>query len=121
MATRTDVQARVTKTAAFAGASLAIDTITGDWTLKIRVAKLTPGGAVRINFEDSVNAFTALLPGPAVSVKNQQGDDYDRVFEFRKYDFPSLRFGTASAVLRCNLQEITGASPSVDYEAWLEQ
>lgn len=119
MATRTTVQALVTKTAAFDGASLAIDTNATDWTLFLRVAKLTAGKKARFSFQDSVNAFTANIAGPSFSVKGEVGTDYDRIFSVQKKDFPSLRFNATSAVLRLSLTEID-ASSSVDYEAWLE-
>lgn len=119
MATRTAVQALVTKTAAFNGSSVDISAVTGDWTLFIRVAKLTAAKKARLGFQDSVDAFTNNLAGPAISVKGEVGTDYDKVYSFKKQDFPSLRFGTGSAVLRAVLIEIDGSS-SIDYEAWYE-
>jgi len=120
MAAITAVQAKVTKTAAFNGASLDISGITGDWTLVLKVDKLTAGKKARFTFEDSVDAFTAKIAGPSFSVKGEVAPEADRTFSVKKADFPSLRFGTGSAVLRLALTEID-ASSSVDYEAWLEQ
>jgi len=117
----TSVQAKVTRTAAANGSSVDVSGISGYWTLHLKVLKAVPaGGKIRFSFPDSVNAFTAQLPGPAFSVQGKVEADAPKVFSVTKNDFPSLRFGTASAVIRCQLDEITGASPSVDYEAWLE-
>lgn len=115
----TTVQALTTKTAPFNGASVNISGITGDWMLKLRVAKLTAGKKCRFVFADSVNAFTNELAGPAYSVEGEIAKEADRVFSVRKQDFPSLRFGVANAVLRLELTEVDSGG-SVDYEAWLE-
>jgi len=117
--TVTAVQALVTKTAAFNGASLDISAITGDWTLKLRVGKLTAAKKARFVFVDSVDAFTNKIPVFVASVKGETALGNDRIFSVQKKDCPSARFGTGSAVLRLELAEIDGSS-SVDYEAWLE-
>lgn len=127
--TITAVQAKVRKTAAFDGASIDISGITGDWTLVLNVmdiAGTTPG--VRFQFTDSVDAFSATLAGPTASVSGILGkygstpaEPNTKRFTWQKRDFPSLRFGTGSAVLRLSLTEITGSgSPGVTYEAWIE-
>lgn len=117
--TLTDIQAQVTKTAAFDGASLDISGVTGDWTIKLQVSALTAAKKARFIFQDSVDAFSANIGGPAVSVKGAISEDADKVYSFKKQDFPSLRFGTASAVLRLALAEIDSAA-SVEYRSWLE-
>jgi len=120
--TNTEVQAKVTKTAAFDGASIDISgfTAANDWTLVIEVLAMNDANTVRFNFEDSVDAFTAKLPGPTLCIAGSITATNPRRFTFRKYDFPALRFGTASAVLRLALAEILGSSKSVTYKAWIE-
>lgn len=116
----TIVQAKVTKTAAFNGASVDISAIPGDWTLVLNVQKMTDGATARFNFADSVDAFTAKIAGPSVSLTGKVDPVNPRRFSFTKKDFPSLRFNAANAVLRLELAELTGSAPSIDYEAWLE-
>ncbi len=119
-----EVQARVTKTAAFAGSGLDVSGITGDWTLKLQVEALSDAvaattPAVRFDFEDTVNDFTASLIGPAISFKGTLANSFDKVKSFKKQDFPSLRLGVGSAQLLLRLGEIESGG-SVTYRAWLE-
>lgn len=121
----TVVQAQVTKTATFNGASIAIDNTvfptTPSWTLVLEASVTGPDTVARFTFQDSVDAFTTVLAGPSVvapgGVTVRGGG---KRFTFSSYDFPDLRFGVASAVLRLALTRITGTSPTVTYSAWFE-
>lgn len=117
--TMTDVQPYVGKSAAFVGAGVDISAILGDWTVKVQVAGLTQGKKARIAIEDSVDAFGTFLAGPAFSFLGGFGTENDHVRSFKKADFPSLRFGVASAVLRAKLAEIDPAA-SCSYKVWIE-
>lgn len=92
-----------------------------DWTLCIEVQAMNDGNTARIGFADSVDAFTNKLAGPQFSFSGKITPDSSRRFTVTKKDFPGLRFGTASAVLRIELLSLTGgASQSVTYQAWYE-
>lgn len=117
----TSITAKTTSTAAANGSSLAITGITGDWTLVLEIQAMNADNLARFAFTDSVDAFTNKLSGPTVSAQGAIVSSGSRRYSFKKQDFPSLRFGVASAVLRLELQEIKGgASQSVTYQAWLE-
>ena len=122
--TLTEVQSRVTKTAAFTGAGLDVSGITGDWTLKLQVEALSDSVAattpvVRFGFEDTVNDYTASLTGPTISFKGTLAKSFDKVKSFKKQDFPDLRLGTGSAQLRLKLLNIESGG-SCTYRSWLE-
>ena len=117
--TMTDVQPYVSQSAAFTGASVSVAAIAGDWTIKIQVGSLTQGKKARIVVEDSVDAFGTSLSGPAFSFLGGFGVENDHVRSIKKADFPSLRLGTASAVLRAKLAELDPAA-SITYKVWIE-
>ena len=122
--TLTEVQARVSKTAAFTGSGIDISGITGDWTLKLQVESLVDAVAatapmVRFSFEDTINDWTASLAGPTVAFKGTLAASYDKVKSFKKQDFPDLRLGTNSAQLRLKLSNRVSGD-TVIYRSWLE-
>lgn len=97
--------------------------ITGDFTIRVNVRKLTAASGTpraRIVLEDTVNAFTASIP---VCVENLEGpftEDTPVAFSWRKYDLPSLRAGTASAKIRVNVVELSGTTPSLAIDAFVD-
>lgn len=91
---------------------------TVDWTLKVEVRNLV--GKARLQFEDTVNNFSAAIAGPVINVAGPLTKEAPQTFSFKKRDFPSLRFGTTSAEFRANLTEITGTDATITYVAWLE-
>lgn len=114
------IQALVTKTAAFTGAQIDVSGITGDWTLKLQVANLTPAGTnARFTFKDSVNAFTASVTGPSHSLQGALTKSADVVLATRKYEYPSFRLGVTNAVLLLALDQIDSGG-SATYSAWIE-
>lgn len=117
--TFTEIQAKVTKTAAFTGSGLDVSGITGDWTIKINVSNMTAAKKARFSIEDTVNDWTASVAGPTFSVVGALGPTFDKVKSFKKADFPDLRVGTASAQIRlkCSLMD---ASASSEFRAWIE-
>jgi hypothetical protein len=134
--TLTEVQSRVTKTAAFTGSTLNISGITTDWTLKLQVEALSDSTStnvpvVRLGFYDTVTDFTASLVGPTISFKGTLAKTADKVKSFKKQDFPSLRVGVPSAELQLQLLELsayasgalvptTTTTGSCTYRAWIE-
>jgi len=115
--TQTMIQDKVSKTSAFNGSSVDISGITSDWTIELTVHALSAGATARFSLNDSVDAFTNQLPGPVVHVAGEINQP--KTFAFTKKDFPALRFGTSSAVLRLRLESITG-SGTVVYQAVLK-
>lgn len=118
--THTDIQAKVTKTATFDGSSIDISAITADWTIILEVLAQNDGDNVRFSFEDSVDAFTTPLQAMSVSTSGKTTKDGARRYTFFKRDFPNLRMGVSSAVLRLSIVEFTGSSKSVTYQSWIE-
>jgi hypothetical protein len=106
-------------------ASTSISGVTGDWTLVLEILGADSGvTAAQIDFETSTNAFSAILAGPVVSFVGQVSSGaagpyaQPKRYSFKKEDFPGLPFGTASAVLRANLVQLTGGN--VTWQAFLE-
>jgi len=103
---------------------LDISGITGDCTVHIRVQGLTAvtgKAAAAITLEDSVNAFAAAVPvaeAQAISVVDPVAEIH---IIFRKYQLPSCRFGVAGALLRVNVVSLSGVTPSLTLDAWLEE
>lgn len=108
--------------------------ITGDITLCCEVISMTAGSTARIQFEDSVNGFTAVTPLWEVNIIGQMGqggtsftagstsagyNPTTEKFSIRKYALPSNNFGVASAVIRANVLAITAAS-SLTLNSWFE-
>lgn len=124
MATITPVEAKVTRTGAGNSSNLSISAAalaTTDWTLCIEVQAMNDQNLARIGFFDSVDAFTNKIAGPQFSFSGKIVPEQSKRFYVTKKDFPGLRFGTASAVLRVELAALTGgSSQSITYQAWLE-
>ena len=134
--TLTEVQSRVIKTASFVGSSIDVSGMTGDWTLKLQVEALADSTAVnvpavRFGFEDTVTDYTASIVGPTISFKGTLAKSYDKVKSFKKQDFPGLRIGVASGILRLKLLELsayasgaviptTTTTGTCTYRAWVE-
>src|SRR5262245_43018849 len=118
------LQAKTTKTAVFDGSSVNIDNTVHasvpDWTLVIDVQELIGDTVVRFEVTDSVNGFTNSLASITLNVAGACSASCNRRYSFSRRDFPSLRLGTANAVLRLSIKAITGTTPSVTYASWLE-
>lgn len=117
--TFTEIQAAVSKTAAFSGTAISVSGITGDWTLKIQVESMTAEKTARLGFEDTVNDWTASVVGPTYSFLGAIAASYDKVYSIKKKDFPNLRLGTSDAQLRCSVLSV-GSGGTVKYRAWVE-
>lgn len=93
---------------------LAISGLSGDYNLEITVQALSAASGTpkaRVVLEDSVNAFTNAV---AVFEINVQGPITTAVtYLMRDDEVPSLRIGVANALLRLNVYELDGTSPSV--------
>lgn len=122
--TFTSIQDRVSKTAAATGTGVDVSALTGDWTLKLHIESMADSvtatlPVVRFAFVDTVNSFTASLTGPTASFSGTLGSSYDKVVSWKKADFPDLRIGTPSALLRLDLTKIESGGTIV-YNAWIE-
>lgn len=124
MAAQTSLQAKTTATTAGNGTGVDVSGLAaGYWTLKLKIDALSPNaGTVRFQFTDSVDNFSSdKLAGPTVSCLGGEASNNPKTYSFNQYDFPDFRIGTASAKVRVDLTAINGTSPSVTYEAWIEQ
>lgn len=103
------------KTAAATGASVAIDDLVAtDWRIELTIHALTAAKKARFSFPDSVDAFSASLPGPAFAFVGPIDKQTVVSVDWRR--FPALRLGVGSAVMRCNLDAIDSAA-SITYSA----
>jgi hypothetical protein len=117
----TFIQTRNTKTTGiYPSPTLDVSTITGDYTIFLRIVNLS--GVVRFTFNDSMDGFaTEGLPGPPYSMKGPIGPTNPILKSFSRRDFPSLRLGTPGAMVRLILTELTGdASKTVTFESWIQ-
>jgi hypothetical protein len=122
-----DAATSTTNTSASPGSSIAIDDLqpTG-YLLRLTVnqfaaaAEATAHALARFSFPDSVNAFSASLPGPSFAFQSPvlPGAPVERTITSR--DYPGLRLGVASAVIACNLDALT-AGATITYTAEIEQ
>lgn len=100
-----------------------ISALSGDFSLIVEVSALSAASgtpSARIVLEDSVNAFTAALPvemfhflgpiTPAAPVRRT----------ISAKDIPAIRAGVGSAVLRANVVQLNGTTPSITVAAWLQ-
>lgn len=116
-----DYNTAVTKTAAATGDSISIaDLAAVPYILRLTVTSLTADKTARFSFPDSVNAFSASLPGPAFAFKGPIVAGAPVTRSTSSTDYPGLRLGTGSAVIRCNLDAIDSAA-SITYAAEIEQ
>ena len=105
--------------ASSASQALPINTITGDWTLRVRLESLTANKNVEFVIEDSVDGITWITRfGKNIKGEVKTGAMLD-VISLRKYDYPMLRFGAANAVLRLNILAVDSAATAV-ITAWYE-
>jgi hypothetical protein len=96
-----------------------ISTLTGDWTLHLRVESLTAAKNIEIGIEDSVDGITWITRfGRNIKGAVSTSAMLD-CLTLRKYDYPMLRFGTANAVLRLNVLAIDAATTAVT-TFWIE-
>lgn len=105
-------------------AGLDISGVTGDCTVHVRVQALSSASGtakVALVLEDSVNGFTASLPVAELQAQATIQTQAEQHFIFRKYQLPTCRFGTGSAVLRANVYTLNGTTPTVTIDSWLEQ
>lgn len=100
-------------------AGLDISGISGDFTVWIQVQALTAAKKAVIALEDSVNAFTASIVKALINPVGAAAAAYDQKYSFRKYQIPSLRAGTTSAVARINVTAIDSAT-SLTVNSWIE-
>jgi len=127
-----EVFTKAAETSTNNGSSIAISSITGNWTLVLEVMNQTPSTTTRFTFEDSVDGFSSdIMAGPSTSVTGQIGDgsgsatgycpDVKR-YTWCQRDYPDLRFGVSSAHIRLAVTDINGnsGSPSVVYQSWIE-
>jgi hypothetical protein len=116
----TTIQPPVTNAGVFQGAGVDVSGIIGNWTLRIKVTKLTAGKNVRFQFTDSTDNFSADKgTGPTFCFTGEIQPVADVVRSIRQHDAPTLRVGVASAKLRLEVTAIEEGA-SVDYSAWLE-
>lgn len=128
--TRTALQEKTTATSTGVGSISSIDIsgINSDWTLVLEVFGMDAVDSVEFTFEDSVDGFTTPVAGPTVNISGQvSGGGASTLtfpsakrYSFTKKDYPGLRFGTGSAVLRLKITRLTGSSPHVTFQSWLE-
>jgi len=96
-----------------------ISGIDGDWTIKLQVESLTEAKKIILAFEDTVDDFSNSVIGPTVNTVGEISKTADKVWSWTYRNWPSLRFGTASAELRLNCLSIDAAT-TAHVRAWIE-
>jgi|SRR5665213_1152691 len=114
----TEIQANVTKTAAFTGSGVDVSALGLDWTLKIQVGQLSPGVVARFEFDDTVNSFTTTAAGPVTEFLGDVEPSFDHVRSFKRNQFPGLAVGISGAKLRLVLSQL--GVGTCTYHAWME-
>jgi hypothetical protein len=93
---------------------LPISGLSGDYTLEITVQALSAASGTslaRVVLEDTVNAFTNAIPVFEVNVEGPITTP--RTYLVRDDEAPALRIGVANALLRLNVYDLEGTSPSI--------
>jgi hypothetical protein len=110
----------VSATGAVTG-SLATATLTGDYTVKIRVSGLAAGKSLQVALEDTANASAFSEATQPYVFSFVGGDDRDGItLSVRAYQIPMARFGVANSKFRLNVQSGT-ATIAASILGWLEQ
>ncbi len=126
-ATITSVQAAVTKTAAFDGTGLDVSGLSGDFTLKLHVSNMssasaTPTAAFCFEYVAAAD-FTTPYYAWCVQV-DKTSASADKVWSIKSSSLPdvvALSWGQTNGKIRLSLIRIGGTTPTVTYDAWLEQ
>jgi hypothetical protein len=107
-------------------------------TFKIAIYGLDKGDEALIQFDDTVNSFTNWVTHASFTVVGPIGSTYNtndtgglegaadafwtnpKFITFRWGDVPAIRWGVSNALLRINVIVLTGSSPHMTYNAWIE-
>ncbi len=110
----------VTGTGAVTG-SLATASLTGDYTVKLRIDALPAGETAIVAVEDTANASAFSEPiQVAVAHFKGLGNAEGNVFSWPKNQIPGTRFGASNTKLRFNVLSKT-SSGNMKLYGWLEQ
>lgn len=127
-ATRTAITTGVQTVTATGAVTGTLDTsgFSGDYTIKVRVASLssasgTPAAIIAIQDTANASAFSDAVDVGVFHVKSTVRAASDQVFTFRQYQVPNTRYGVTNAKLRINVLSLSGTTPSLRVESWLEQ
>jgi hypothetical protein len=103
------------------GAGLDTSGIVGEYLVRLRIQSLTAGSKCTLRLEGSTNSFTTTQPLAVVEIVGQVDPKAEINFSWRKYELaPSSLIGVASSVLRPNVLTLTGSSPALQVDAWIE-
>ena len=119
----TELQAKVTKTAAFTGTTeVDVSGYTGnkDYTIRIHVHGLEAGKVANFEIQGTVNNFAAFTTvGHATVIGGGVSVPSDRIFRKNQMPGAALYAGVASGELRLSLTSLTAGS-NCTYEAVIE-
>lgn len=122
-ATITQLQAPVTKTAAFNGPTFDVSAATGDFTVFLMVSDLT--GTARFCLQDVAAAdFTTPNYAWCIQLTGAVVAGASKTYSIRSsslQDTVALAWGKSTGKLRLSLVRIAGTNATVSYTAWLEQ
>jgi hypothetical protein len=111
----------LTQTSAATGPSVAINDLNvSPYLIRLTLCYLTAAKVARFSFPDSVNAFGASLPGPAISFVGPISPMSPVSKSVSSSDYPGLRLHASGAVMRCNLDYLDSAA-TVTYQSEIEQ
>ena len=104
--------------------SLDISTLSGDYSIVIEVSNLTAASgtpSARIVIEDSVNAFTASIPVGERQFLGPITKDAPVALTLTNRELPAIRTGVTNAVLRANVAQLNGTTPSCTLLVYVNQ
>jgi len=96
--------------------------IVGPWTLVLKARSSSASDTLaRLCWQDSSDNFnTNIVGGPEVQVFGANAIRNMRRWTFTQKDFPELRIGQGGVTLRLALLRLSGTSPQITYESWIE-
>ena len=109
-------------------AGVSISGMTADATIVVEVIQLSSAATAKLSLESSTISFSSVTSEWEIDIQGQIGQSsytqnaYNPCsarFSKRLYEIPNAPFGTASALLRVNVLQLTAAS-SLSLHAWIE-
>jgi hypothetical protein len=122
---RTPIQAITTKTTVFDGAAVPIDNSKFQagcaWLIALKISSMTADAQVRFQFSYSSDNFaTQIVAFATFALSGATSPSADRRMTITPQDYPGVPVGTPAVAVRLSIKSITGTSPSVTYESWIE-
>lgn len=90
-------------------AAFDVSSITGDWSIRLRLEGLTAGKKVLLALQDSVDGFATSTVLGVINVTGTGTQPFQE-YVWRSYQLPSARVGVSNGRLRLTVQSIDSAT-----------